>query len=1021
MPTNEGQLRDYLKCLRKIEDNRFTKPQATATLPDQITKENGDPYGKDMYKGVINSLAKLGFLHKSADDNTMSVPICFDSFIDDDSIPSTHLPGALLKAMKDADRTDQLDPYIPDQLSYMIDAIRKEPSDKVWDTKSMLWQIADRKKNPKGDGEVDVDPIRGLQFLGVQEVGRNRTVLEYMRLLGYFRIIEEVEGGWRRCRETDTPHSPPMSDFIHTQLSELRFEKWLEGVLKRLGHDHPVLIEKDVLSERLFRAIGRYISYRYSGGVGKQREFRKDIKKQLRLVMTQINDGHYKKRYADARPSVSKSNPEGNVLNDIRNFRRKMIGEAIELWNIPDKTDPEKALRAMSISELESFLDQDISSDEAIDILLARGAGLYSRLKLDRLSHGKGHFTLDPKLDPYSWQTDCVDQWTNPDAETGRESFCGIASAVTGTGKTVMALMAAAKFVEENPNGIVSVVVPSIVLMEQWAEEAAKFIGLDSSTIGFCGNNFHDDFSEGKRFIVWVVNSAVKGDRMHHTIEEVDPNIPHLLIADECHRYGGEKHRSFLDVRAEARLAISATPPDETSMGEKHPILDSMGTVFYRLGYREAHEQKLISPFKVRYVGIYLTPKEQSKHTRMSEAITKMLRQIEEIYGPRIQGENLIAEVQKIIKEGNAHPVCPRFLSATQERTKLIRNAERRNTASGAILRRIEKEKEGYTMMLFHEQIKESELLVTDAPGEYRRKDRIMADKLDDEEQLEIIDQQRKVIASLADWVLTSGAVRPGMYHSKFPARWKAWMVDWFRAGRLNVMLSVKSLAEGFDMPGADEGIIRTSTSNVRQRIQTIGRLIRKKQEEGSYATIWIIFVKHTSDERIFKKHDWESELPNTPDVQTYWELEGEGVKAVLKEKGGVEDLPQPDRNLTSDELAAIDVAGLAPLDTYPDARGIHSTEWEVFVEEDGSMALQDMGAKFDLSFPPLDEATALLSKLKGRAKIHILENGHAVARLSGRIVYLASVNLERFQNTAEHTFEKGDDFESFMSGFKNT
>ena len=84
-------------------------------------------------------------------------------------------------------------------------------------------------------------------------------------------------------------------------------------------------------------------------------------------------------------------------------------------------------------------------------------------------------------------------------------------------------------------------------------------------------------------------------------------------------------------------------------------------------------------------------------------------------------------------------------------------------------------------------------------------------------------------------------------------------------------------------------------------------------------------------------------------------------------------------------------------------------------------MALQDMGAKFDLSFPPLDEAAALLSKAKGRAKIHVLENGHAVARLTGRIVYLASVNLEDFQNATEDTFEKGDDFDTFMAGFKKT
>ena len=101
-------------------------------------------------------------------------------------------------------------------------------------------------------------------------------------------------------------------------------------------------------------------------------------------------------------------------------------------------------------------------------------------------------------------------------------------------------------------------------------------------------------------------------------------------------------------------------------------------------------------------------------------------------------------------------------------------------------------------------------------------------------------------------------------------------------------------------MPGADVGVIRTSTSNVRQRIQTIGRMIRKK-ESGRVAEVWIIFVKDTTDERIFLKHDWEDELPEVEDVQTYWELEEtadltEGFP-LLELKGGVELLPQPDRD----------------------------------------------------------------------------------------------------------------------------
>ena len=97
-------------------------------------------------------------------------------------------------------------------------------------------------------------------------------------------------------------------------------------------------------------------------------------------------------------------------------------------------------------------------------------------------------------------------------------------------------------------------------------------------------------------------------------------------------------------------------------------------------------------------------------------------------------------------------------------------------------------------------------------------------------------------------------------------------MIDSFRKGRLNVMLSARALAQGFDLPGADHGMIRTSTSNIRQRIQTIGRMIRKK-EDGKQAEIWVVYVKDTTDERIFEKFDWEEELPEVEDVQTAWKL----------------------------------------------------------------------------------------------------------------------------------------------------
>ena len=74
-------------------------------------------------------------------------------------------------------------------------------------------------------------------------------------------------------------------------------------------------------------------------------------------------------------------------------------------------------------------------------------------------------------------------------------------------------------------------------------------------------------------------------------------------------------------------------------------------------------------------------------------------------------------------------------------------------------------------------------------------------------------------------------------------------MVNWYRDSLLNMMISAQALAQGFDVPGAEVGLIRSSSGNVRQRIQTIGRLIRKKGDKN--AVIWILFVKRTGEESI--------------------------------------------------------------------------------------------------------------------------------------------------------------------------
>jgi superfamily II DNA or RNA helicase len=87
----------------------------------------------------------------------------------------------------------------------------------------------------------------------------------------------------------------------------------------------------------------------------------------------------------------------------------------------------------------------------------------------------------------------------------------------------------------------------------------------------------------------------------------------------------------------------------------------------------------------------------------------------------------------------------------------------------------------------------------------------------------------------------------------------KACLED-FKANKTRVLLSVRMFSEGVDLPDVDVGIIAAASSSVRQKIQTMGRILRKS-EGKSKARIINLFIKDTTDESVFSKVDWDKIL----------------------------------------------------------------------------------------------------------------------------------------------------------------
>ena len=76
-----------------------------------------------------------------------------------------------------------------------------------------------------------------------------------------------------------------------------------------------------------------------------------------------------------------------------------------------------------------------------------------------------------------------------------------------------------------------------------------------------------------------------------------------------------------------------------------------------------------------------------------------------------------------------------------------------------------------------------------------------------------------------------------------------------FKDGILDVLVSCKSLDEGFDVPDAESAIIVSSSSSIRQRIQRMGRVLRKT-DDNKNAKIYTLYSSHTEKERLIKESE---------------------------------------------------------------------------------------------------------------------------------------------------------------------
>ena len=188
----------------------------------------------------------------------------------------------------------------------------------------------------------------------------------------------------------------------------------------------------------------------------------------------------------------------------------------------------------------------------------------------------------------------------------------GIVKVVTGGGKTVFAIHCLKKYLEENSNNSIFIVVPSIALLDQWYEGLQ--LSFKNNEIALNGGG------ERLNKLSKITISTI--DSVKNIIENFDASKT-LLIVDECHKIGTEKRGETLTNHWHATLGLSATPERDYDDNFYIIIRKILGDIIFDYDYINAREDEVIVNFKLLYAYAAMTNSEEAEYKKFTKSIQR--------------------------------------------------------------------------------------------------------------------------------------------------------------------------------------------------------------------------------------------------------------------------------------------------------------------------------------------------------------------------------------------------------------
>ena len=383
---------------------------------------------------------------------------------------------------------------------------------------------------------------------------------------------------------------------------------------------------------------------------------------------------------------------------------------------------------------------------------------------------------------PRPHQVAALDAWEG----RGRR---GIFKHATGSGKTFTALCAIDDSI--NHGEVPIVLVPSDLLLQQWAEEIREMFGPLGLRLLICGGRFSKWRTQG-HLRQWSRPSLPGGPRIILSTVQTASSEAFLslcaqgahifLVADEVHRLGARDAQNILTLDTGPRLGLSATPEragDPQGTGAIFDYFEGIVPPPFTLG--DAIASGALTPYAYHVHRVLLSEDEQEEWSEKTAEIKKLYA--------RAQGAG---ETDQRLQDQLKNKLI--------QRARIVKSAEAKVDAAVRI--------------------------VTD---HYHKGSRWIV-YCDDQEQL------NEVLTALRE-ELGSGVYE---YHTGMTGDRNRTLGLFDRAG--GVVVSIRYLDEGVDIPSVDTALILASSRNPREYVQRRGRVLRR-YEGKSLARIHDVLV----------------------------------------------------------------------------------------------------------------------------------------------------------------------------------